>query len=248
MSSAARDLMIRVAILLGFFVFLYKLVYTNEIILYVHPRFTSFIEIACVLFFLMLLRQCWKFKKTRELHDSHSCFHDRILNYLPFILTLLVAFLLPNADLNANMVNNRGLNSNLTNKSSSEEYRNELQQATFVKITDSNFLGVLRELTYHPEENSGKSIELKGFAYKSNDELPGSTSLVRYVVGCCAADAYPYGIICETADPAILTEGAWYEVQGTLQTRQVNGRNIPVIHITWVAAIDRPACPYIFPN
>lgn len=240
--------MLRIMILLGFFAFLYELIYTNEIILYIHPRFTSFIKIACLLFFLMLLRQCWKFKKTRKLGESHACFHDKYMNYLPFILTLLIAFLLPNADLNANMVNNRGLNSNLTNKSSSEDYRNELQQATFVKITDSNFLGVLRELTYHPEENVGKSIELKGFAYKGTDELSGTTSLVRYVVGCCAADAYPYGIIYETSQPDALTEGAWYEVQGTLNVRQVNGKNVPVINVTWVAAIDRPACPYIFPN
>lgn len=99
-------------ILLGFSTFLVWLVESNNIIFYINPRFVRLTEAAAVLIFLMFLVQAGNsFQRTATAH-CHSGQGKLKLVLLPFVVTLLMAFLLPNNPLDASMADNKGMSLN----------------------------------------------------------------------------------------------------------------------------------------
>lgn len=78
---------------------------SNKIIFYINPRFVRLTEAAAVLMFLMFLVQAAN--SCRRISTVHSHCHfgqGKIkLAFLPFVVTLLMAFLLPNNALDANL-------------------------------------------------------------------------------------------------------------------------------------------------
>jgi len=99
-------------ILLGFSAFLFLLVKSNNIIYYINPRFVKLTEAAAVLILLMFLAQAGS--SLRRTSGAHSCRHYghgiNKLTFLPFVITLLMAFLLPNNALDPSMADNKGMN------------------------------------------------------------------------------------------------------------------------------------------
>lgn len=249
MPQMNRDILTKVLLLLGFFILVFYLIVTNQLTLYVHPRVTSLIEISAGLLFMMFLLQCWNLKKawTQTTGEPHN--HRKYWRYSPFILVLAVALLLPNSPLNASLVNNKGLNSQIVNanaKGGDRPLAAELRQTNFIKVTDQNFIGVMSEIYRFPQEYVGKEIDLKGFVFKSSTAA-NQFSLVRYVVGCCVADASPYGPLCNISDAANYTDGSWYQIQGIIENSEYQGKIFPVIKITWIKPTDAPLTPYVFP-
>jgi putative membrane protein len=250
MSQLNKDTFVRILLLLGFIILLFSIITTNQLTLYVHPRVTSLIQISVYILFIMFLRQCWNLVKAWNQSVSKSHIHRTYWNYLPFILTLLIAFLLPNSSLNASLVKNKGLNSQISTEVSKGEYRPlaaELRQTNFIKVSDQNFLGVMSEIQRYPKEYAGKEIEMKGFIFKGSTTSSDRFSLVRYVIGCCVADASPYGLLCEIKDAANYTDGSWYQTQGVIETREYQGQIFPVLKVTWIKHIDPLISPYVFP-
>ncbi|KJR96763.1 MAG: hypothetical protein VR68_13770 [Peptococcaceae bacterium BRH_c4a] len=97
-------------ILLGFSIFLFWLVESNKIIFYINPRFVWLTEAAAVLIFLMFLVQAGNSYRRTSTSHSHSGQSKIKLALLPFVVTLLMAFLLPDNALDASMAYNKGMN------------------------------------------------------------------------------------------------------------------------------------------
>jgi putative membrane protein len=198
----------------------------------------------------MFLRQCWHLKKAWTQPTDRVHGYKIYWKYSPFVLTLILAFLLPNTSLSASLVQNKGLNSQITSDVSKGEYRPlaaELKETNLIKVTDKNFIAVMSELYCYPKEYVGKEIEMQGFIFKDSSKSPDRFSLVRYVIACCVADASPYGVLCEIKDAASYPEGGWYQIQGTIEVNENQGKSFPVIKITWIKSISPLAVPYVFP-
>lgn len=250
MPQLNRDILARTLLLLGFLILLFSLIMTKQLTLYIHPRGTKLIEISGYVLFLMFLMQCYKLKKAWIQSIGGSNNYKIYWKYYPFILTLLIAFILPNYSLNASLVKNKGLNSQIANENSRGEYRPlaaELRQTNFIKVSDQNFIGVMTEINRFPKDYIGKEIEMKGFISKETSTSLERFSVVRYVVGCCVGDASPYGLLCESEDAGKYTDGSWYQIQGRIETNEYQGKSFPIIKITWIKQIDGSLTPYVFP-
>ncbi|SFG14510.1 putative membrane protein [Desulfotomaculum arcticum] len=109
--SYNKEALLKSLILLGFSVFLFWLVKSNNIIYYINPRFAGLTKLAAVLIFLMFLVQAGNFYL--QTHSDHRHAHAgrgrSKLVFLPFVITLLMAFLLPNQALDAGMAQNKGM-------------------------------------------------------------------------------------------------------------------------------------------
>lgn len=103
---------LKAVILLGFSTYLFILVKSNNIIYYINPRFVKFTEAAAILTFLMFLVQAGRsLRLTSTFHKHpHSGHRKLFFVLLPFVITLLMAFLLPDKVLDASMAQNKGLN------------------------------------------------------------------------------------------------------------------------------------------
>ncbi|MDF2636621.1 MAG: hypothetical protein K0R78_3495 [Pelosinus sp.] len=250
MSQLNKDGLAKALILLGFVLLLFSLIITDQLTLYVHPRIITLIELSDGLLFMMFLLQCWNLKKTwnNSTDEPKQC--DRYWRYLPFVFTLLIALILPNTSLNASLVNNKGLNNQIITEISKKDYRPlapELRKTNLIKVSDNNFIEVMSELYHFPQEYVGKEIDMKGFIFKDASTPQDHFSLIRFVVGCCVADALPSGVLCEINNAAEYTNGSWYQIQGIIETSEHEGKLVPVVKVTWIKPITANTTPYVFP-
>jgi uncharacterized repeat protein (TIGR03943 family) len=71
--------------------------------------------------------------------------------------------------------------------------------------------------------------------------------VARFVLTCCAADAYPVGIPVElTGDRAEYPPDSWITVRGEMATETLDAQRRLVIQSAAVQAVPEPENPYEF--
>jgi uncharacterized repeat protein (TIGR03943 family) len=112
---------------------------------------------------------------------------------------------------------------------------------------DKSLVEWIRTLTVYPEPDAytGQKAKVQGFVtYPPN--LPNQYLLIsRFVITCCAADAYPVSL------PVKLTQSrdtykpdSWLEIEGQMITESLAGKRQLVIEAKSIKGIDEPKNPY----
>ncbi|MEN9280134.1 MAG: TIGR03943 family protein, partial [Gloeomargarita sp. DG_1_4_bins_134] len=72
--------------------------------------------------------------------------------------------------------------------------------------------------------------------------------IARFVVTCCAADAYPVGMPVDlpSGDAKQYPADTWLEIRGKMGTGQVKGQRRLVLQAEQVTPIQPPANPYLY--
>ncbi|WP_414529406.1 TIGR03943 family putative permease subunit [Nodularia chucula] len=106
-----------------------------------------------------------------------------------------------------------------------------------------------RTLNVYPEPDSyiGQKAKVKGFVIHPPDIGEEYIFLARFVITCCAADAYPVGL------PVKLPENqqryapdTWLEIEGTMITETLAGKRNLTIAATSVKEVPQPRNPYSY--
>ncbi|BBB90282.1 MAG TPA: TIGR03943 family protein [Methylomusa anaerophila] len=252
--SLDMDAVVRSTILLGFIAWFFYLNFTGQITLYIHPRFVTMTELTVYFLIPLFLLQAGKIIGQDKPTASSCCHsHSGKWVYIPFIIALLLAFLVPTNSLDAKLVENRGLNSKVPAKSSadlsgiSRPLAKELSQSRTIQVTDKNYTEVMSEIQLFPADYIGKEISMTGFVFRSSALLPNQLDLVRYVITCCSADALPYGVLCEIKDADKYEDGKWLQVQGVIQMGKYEDQTVGTVKVVSAKEIVPPENPYVFP-
>lgn len=88
---------------------------------------------------------------------------------------------------------------------------------------------------------TGIDIELTGFVTHLPD-TPGTFSLTRFYVSCCAADAIPYSVPVAAPDGDDRPDDEWLRIEGTLV--QESGRWM--LEAALVVPVEPPKDPYLY--
>ncbi len=97
---------------MGFCTFLLWLLMSDSIVFYINPRFAKLTMAASVILLVMFLVQAGNsFQRAPSTHSNNRQGMIK-LAYLPFVATLLIAFLFPNSPLDASMASKKGVNLN----------------------------------------------------------------------------------------------------------------------------------------
>jgi uncharacterized repeat protein (TIGR03943 family) len=105
----------------------------------------------------------------------------------------------------------------------------------------------VRTLNVYPEPDAykGQKAKIEGFVIHVKDMPDDYLTLSRFVITCCAADAYPIGI------PVKLKESRssypidkWYRVEGEMATATLNSKRQMVLVAKTLTEIPKPAVPY----
>lgn len=238
-------------LLFGFWVFLIWLDLTEQLPLYINPKFIIFTELSyCLLLPMLIIRLFDTFLHSSESHN-HSKWSQ--LSYVPFFIVLLLAAALPTNTLNANLVSSKGLNNTLLLNNPSGMMQDvprplakQFHQIDTIQVTDLNYTEAVSEINDFAEDYLDKKISMTGFVFRSPDTT-GQLSLVRYVITCCVADSLPYGVTCEIKNAENYADGTWLSIEGNLKIRQQENKTIPFIKVTSVKQIEAPKKPYVFP-
>ncbi|MBD3882800.1 TIGR03943 family protein [Phormidium tenue FACHB-886] len=108
----------------------------------------------------------------------------------------------------------------------------------------------IRLLNVYPEPDAytGQPVNLNGFIIHPPEMPQDYLAIARFVITCCAADAYPIGL------PVKLASGnrtqypvdQWFQVEGKMITETLNGKRQLVIQASRLTEIPEPANPYDF--
>ncbi len=120
---------------------------------------------------------------------------------------------------------------------------------TAAKPEDRTLIEWVRLLNVNPEPDyyTGKKVKVTGFIIYPPSLPEGYLWLSRFVITCCAADAYPIGIPVLPPPETNLRrypQDSWLEVEGEMMTQTFNGERRLTIKAKKFTSIPEPRNPY----
>jgi uncharacterized repeat protein (TIGR03943 family) len=107
----------------------------------------------------------------------------------------------------------------------------------------------VRTLDVYPEPDAyaGQKVSADGFAVHSSNLPANYLTLTRFVITCCAADAYPVGLSVKLPqNRTVFTEDRWFNIQGQMATETLNGKRQIVIQAKTIKPMQEPQNPYSY--
>jgi uncharacterized repeat protein (TIGR03943 family) len=105
----------------------------------------------------------------------------------------------------------------------------------------------VRTLNVYPEPDAykGQKAKIEGFVIHVKDQPDNFLTLSRFVITCCAADAYPIGIpIKLEGSRSEYKPDQWLRVEGEMATQTLNGKRQLVVAAKTLTEIPKPDAPY----
>ena len=105
----------------------------------------------------------------------------------------------------------------------------------------------VRTLNVYPEPDAynGQPVDVSGFVIHPPDLPENYLMISRFILTCCAADAYPIGLpVKVTSDRADYPADEWFRVKGQMITDNFDGTRRLTISATELEPIPQPKNPY----
>ncbi|MGB3494064.1 MAG: TIGR03943 family protein [Elainellaceae cyanobacterium] len=118
-----------------------------------------------------------------------------------------------------------------------------------VSAADRSLIDWIRTLNVYPEPDAytGDSVNVTGFAVYPPDLPSDHLMISRFVITCCAADAYPVGLPVKlSGDRSDYPADEWFSIEGKMITSEINGQRQLVIEADSIESIPTPRNPYDF--
>ena len=196
-----------------------KYVVTGQIKLLIHPNYIGLVLATSIVFLLLAALRGLYIIRTNLNQDNRSehitLFSPHFSSSLLLIIAIL-GLLIPPSILSSQAALQRGVTDTLPlTRFQPQSFR------TSTKPEDRSLFDWVRTLNAYPEPDAytGQKANVKGFIIHL-PELPDNYILLaRFVVTCCAVDAYPVGIPVQLEDSRVnYPQDRWLVVQGTMKT------------------------------
>ena len=99
----------------------------------------------------------------------------------------------------------------------------------------------------NPSALAGERADLSRFVYRDSQLAENQFVLSRFVISCCAADAFAVGMVVEWPGASGLSSDEWVAVQGTIFVVGSGENQSLEIQADMVDPIPPPNQPYLFP-
>lgn len=107
----------------------------------------------------------------------------------------------------------------------------------------------IRTLDVYPEPDAyaGQKVNVDGFVVYPESLSDNYFTLTRFVISCCAADAYPVGLPVKVEKSRQnYAVDSWLAIQGEMVTETLNGQRQLVIQAQTLKSIPEPDNPYYY--
>ena len=238
-------------VLLSWGILLLKYAVTGEYKLLIHPNYFLLMLMTGILFLVMsVVRGILFFKSPNSASDNgeHLTLLPAKFSSMLLLGVAIAGLLIPPNVLSSQIALQRGVTENLP--------RTRYQPESFISTTkpeERTLIDWVRTLNAYPEPDAyeGQPAKVTGFVLHL-PELPENYFLVsRFIVTCCAVDAYPIGIPVQLeGDRNMYPADIWVEITGTMATANLpsedhqNQRKLVLIPDK-IQQIPTPKDPYI---
>lgn len=191
---------------------------TGQLALLIHPNYFGLCMGAGAILVILGLGKIWQTVKP-SLNPSESVQHISLLpnNVGSFLMVAvaIIGFIVPPTVLASQTALQRGLTEELPlTRSQPESFR------AGSNPEDRTLLDWIRTLNAYPEPDAytGDPVKVSGFV-TTLPQLPENYVMVsRFVLTCCAVDAYPVGLPVKFEGKPDFANDQWIEVEGEMVT------------------------------
>ena len=236
-------------IFLGLFLFLIAKVINNQLYWYINTRFIMLTEIGIVFLVILALILFKASTNKQGDHDAEEQHHDHdhkpaSANLWIMIIPLLIGVLIPAKPLDSTAVSAKGLTTTsaiISSNSSSHPFETESEQR--------NVLDWVKVFYFEKDLNPylGQKAAVTGFVYFDSQLPKGQFFVSRFILACCAADAYAVGMIVEPPAGTSVKSDDWVQIRGPVAMVSFDGHNSPLIRAETITPIPQPDQPYLYP-
>lgn len=239
---------------------LFKYWITGELHLLIHPNYFLLVLVTSILLFVFsIVKVILTIIKNKNKHNINAIKDNQYNNLLPkgwasslLMLVAVLGLIIPPTALSSQTAIQRGVTDSLPPTT--------LETQSFLNQTSPekrSLIEWVRTVNAYPEPDNytGQKANITGFVVHL-DNLPDNyIYLSRFVLTCCAVDAYPVGIIVEL--PKSRREyppDSWLEIQGvmktetlpSLDTSQQREKRQLVLKSQNLRVIPTPSNPYAY--
>ena len=114
---------------------------------------------------------------------------------------------------------------------------------------ERNLIEWVRTLNVYPEPDAytGQKVKVQGFVVHAPNLPPNYLIISRFVITCCAADAYPVGLPVKlSSDRTAYPADSWQEISGEMITETLDNKRQLVIAAQNIQKIPQPQNPFSY--
>lgn len=242
-------------ILLGLFFYFCRLIQTREVVYFINPKMYKYVYIGATAMGIMTVYQLFSIY---TYNPSTKLKAGNIMFVIPLVLGLMVN---PRG-LNADAVENRGVEALLKGNISAFSYNTKKmltsERMRYIKdneviISNDNYYRLMEDIYENLDLYIGKSITVTGFVYREDNFPKGQFLAGRMLMNCCAADAQVLGFMCKSDTITDIDKEKWVMVTGTIevgekpQNHAEGEGKFPVIKVENISMQEEPVNKYIYP-
>jgi uncharacterized repeat protein (TIGR03943 family) len=222
---------------------------TGELRLLIHPNYfllvlsTGIILLALAIFKgFQFLRPLLQRRATNPPIPQHISFFPPGWSSVLLVSTAILGLLVEPKVFNSQTAIQRGVTESLTiTRVQAKSFRNTS------KPEERSLIEWIRTLNVNPEPDSytNQKVNVNGFVVYPPNLSSEYLLITRFVITCCAADAYPVSLPVKlNGKRDSYKPDTWIEVEGKMITETLNGKRQLTIEATSVKEIPQPANPY----
>lgn len=222
---------------------------TNQLILYIHPRYVVFTVVMAVLALVFVIASFTL--KPSHSHDEPTSRRSALLSNSAAVIALIIAvamIVIPPATLTSATVAQRDINgAGVGEDVQSVEDAATASDTAFAAFTVQDWASLLRQ-TSDTGFYAEKPADVVGFITEDADDPENVFYVSRFVITCCAVDAQPIGV--PVYMPGWQDEHEvddWIQVDGEFVANpsRDSAQQIALLPET-VTPVGEPSEPYLF--
>ncbi|MCW5316519.1 TIGR03943 family protein [Nostoc sp. KVJ3] len=222
---------------------------TNKLNLLIHPNYILFVVvtgISLIIIGLFKMQELW-LRRRRDVmpNAQHISLFPPGWGSSLLLIAAILGFMFTPQVFASDKALQRGVTADLlgTTRVKPQAFR-----AT-VRPEERSLVDWVRTVNVYPEPDTytGQKVKVQGFVIHPSDIGKEYLFLARFVLTCCAADAYPVGLPVKLPnDQETYSADIWLEVEGQMVTENLAGKRQLTIAATSLKKIPQPQNPYSY--
>jgi putative membrane protein len=223
---------------------------TNQLILYINPRYIVF-TLVMALIALGLLVASFVVRAAHSHEDAPPTRSQKITTVLGGVVTIVLAIgmvTVPPATLSSATAIQRDVSaSTIVSSSQAVSTSSTASNASYARFSVLDWSTLLRQ-TSSPAFYAGKPASIVGFVTPDADDPANLFYLTRFVITCCAVDAQPVAVPVYLPDwKTRFAADAWVSVTGGFVSDPSRRSTAQIALVpSAVKVVSKPTQPYLF--
>jgi uncharacterized repeat protein (TIGR03943 family) len=230
-------------------ILMFKYRFTGKLNLLIHPDFFWLVMLGAIVLLTIAVFKGLKLWKQNRRYEAPT--NQQHINIFPpgwssalLLTTAILGFIITPRVFASQTALERGVSEIL----GATRAQPQAFQAS-MRPEDRTLIDWIRTLNVYPEpdDHTGKKVKVEGFVIHPPELDQDHLVLARFIITCCAADAYPVGLPVQLPDTRDnYPPDTWLQVEGQMITETIANKRQLTIKAKSLQEIPQPKNPYSY--